>query len=439
VTPDFLCLAKGLSGGYLPVSATLTTEDVFDAFRGSPGARRTFFHGHSYAGNPLACAVALASLDLFESDRVVEGSRQKSQYLKDLISQRIEPLRHVYEVRQRGLMVGIELRRDGREPYPPAAAIGARVCRLVRERGVILRPLGPVVVLMPPLSITGPELEHLVTATAAAIAEATAEGASAAAAAIPLPAPAFEAPPPLRPSAAPAPAPALRGLFIAGTDTAVGKTTVAAALLRLAHRRGLALVPSKPVESGVLDPAAGDAAFLRQAAGRSDIALDEIRPFAFPSPVAPAAGAAAARRPPLEIAELTAAVARVAARGRAVLVEAAGGLLSPYAPAVTGADLAAALGLPILIVARNGLGTINHTALTFAEIRRRALPIAGLVLVDTTAAPTPDRDTNAALIAAATGARPWGPLPFVDNRDPDALADALEACADVEALLAALA
>jgi len=176
VRPDLLCLAKGLTGGYLPLAATLATDAVYDAFRGTHAEQRTFFHGHTYTGNPLACAAALASLDVFARERVLERLPPLIDRLAAGLAARVAPLAHVAAIRQRGLMVGIELQEDPATatPYPFAAAVGARVCRAVRRHGVILRPLGNVVVLMPPLCVGAAEIDLLVTATAAAIAEVTA-------------------------------------------------------------------------------------------------------------------------------------------------------------------------------------------------------------------------------------------------------------------------
>jgi adenosylmethionine-8-amino-7-oxononanoate aminotransferase len=176
VSPDLLCVAKGLTGGYLPLAATLTTQSVYDAFLGNYSEQKTFFHGHTYTGNPLACAAALASLELFEKNRVLSRLAESTTLLADLLAQHIAPLAHVGQIRQCGAMVGIELvrDRDTRAEYPYEAAIGARVCRAAREHGVLLRPLGPVVVLMPPLSITHDELRHLVEVLASCIQAQTA-------------------------------------------------------------------------------------------------------------------------------------------------------------------------------------------------------------------------------------------------------------------------
>jgi adenosylmethionine---8-amino-7-oxononanoate aminotransferase len=150
VRPDLMCLAKGLTGGYLPLAATLATDEIYAAFLAEPSEGKTFFHGHTFTGNPLGCAAALASLRLFDERRVLEHVQNISQR----IAARLEVLRDcpfVGEVRQKGMMVGIELVRDRRtaEPFPPASRLGHQVTLAARKRGVILRPLGDVVVLMP--------------------------------------------------------------------------------------------------------------------------------------------------------------------------------------------------------------------------------------------------------------------------------------------------
>ncbi len=167
VAPDFLCLAKGLTGGYLPLAATLTTERVYEGFLGRFEEFRTFFHGHTYTGNPLACAAALATLDVFEQERTLEGLQPKIE----LLGQLLEPLAAmpaVAEVRRRGFMCGIELQGFGVEER-----IGHQIALAARERGAIIRPLGDVVVLMPPLSISEAELERLVEVVGEAIEAAT--------------------------------------------------------------------------------------------------------------------------------------------------------------------------------------------------------------------------------------------------------------------------
>jgi adenosylmethionine-8-amino-7-oxononanoate aminotransferase len=163
VEPDLMCLGKGISGGYLPLAATLASEDIFQAFLGRYEEFKTFFHGHTYTGNPLACAVAVASLDVFAHDRVLENVTARSRQLQEILQRDFLPLTHVGDIRQQGLMVGVELVRDRhtRRPYSPAEKVGMRVIMEARRRGVIVRPLGNVVVLMPPLSIGEAELDRL--------------------------------------------------------------------------------------------------------------------------------------------------------------------------------------------------------------------------------------------------------------------------------------
>ncbi|MBI5572351.1 MAG: adenosylmethionine--8-amino-7-oxononanoate transaminase [Desulfomonile tiedjei] len=177
VRPDMMALAKGLTGGYLPLAATLATDEIYRAFLGEHKDLRTFFHGHSYTGNALACAAACASLDLFEAEHVLERSQEKIGLLAELLAAEIQPLPHVGDVRQCGFMVGIELMENVslRKSYPMDLRMGARVTQTVRRHGVILRPLGDVVVLMPPLSITPDEMRTLISATARSIKETCGE------------------------------------------------------------------------------------------------------------------------------------------------------------------------------------------------------------------------------------------------------------------------
>jgi len=174
VTPDFLCVAKGLTGGYLPLAATLAQEHIFEAFLGSVADKRTFFHGHTYTGNPLACAAALANLALFEKEQTLERMKPSVEALVGKLEE-ISRLPHVGEVRRRGLMVGVELVRDRatREEYAYGDRMGHRVCLAARKQGILLRPLGAVVVLMPPLSMTVDEARRLGDVVRDAILEVT--------------------------------------------------------------------------------------------------------------------------------------------------------------------------------------------------------------------------------------------------------------------------
>jgi adenosylmethionine-8-amino-7-oxononanoate aminotransferase len=173
-TPDLLTLGKGLTGGYLPLAATLATEEIFAAFLGPYEGYTAFFHGHTFTGNALACAAALASLDLF-TPALCASLPDKAAALARALAARVAGLAHVAEIRQRGSMVGIELQRDParRQSYAPAERIGHRTILAARRRGVILRPLGDVLVLMPPLSISADEIETLVEVAAESIREVT--------------------------------------------------------------------------------------------------------------------------------------------------------------------------------------------------------------------------------------------------------------------------
>ncbi len=176
VTPDLMALAKGLTGGYLPLAATLATERVFEAFLGPVAEGRQLFHGHSYTGNALGCAAALANLQVFEDEGVLARVRSSAAHLATLLDG-LRELRAVGDIRQCGLMVGVELVRDRatREPNDPADRIGHLVCLAMRKHGVILRPLGDTVVILPPLSVTAEELSHLVASLRRCIVEVAGE------------------------------------------------------------------------------------------------------------------------------------------------------------------------------------------------------------------------------------------------------------------------
>ncbi len=163
VSPDFLCLAKGLTGGYLPLAATLTTESVHAAFLGNSTSAKTFQHGHTYGGNPLGAAAALANLRVFEEEQTLEAMVPKIKQLRRRLSA-LADQRHVGDVRQSGLMAGIELvaDRETKCEFPFHRQVGRKVCRRARDHGVFLRPLGDVVVLMPPLAISTSQIDRLV-------------------------------------------------------------------------------------------------------------------------------------------------------------------------------------------------------------------------------------------------------------------------------------
>src|SRR5205823_3412231 len=147
VSPDLMCVAKGISAGYLPLAATFATQKIYDAFLGEPWEGKTFYHGHTYTGNALACAAAIASLDLFEKNNLVASIAEKSVTLASMLDA-LRDLPQVGEIRQKGFMVGIELvqSKEMRQPFDPKRRIGAEVCQRIRKHGVILRPLGDVII-----------------------------------------------------------------------------------------------------------------------------------------------------------------------------------------------------------------------------------------------------------------------------------------------------
>jgi adenosylmethionine-8-amino-7-oxononanoate aminotransferase len=175
VAPDLLCLAKGLSAGYLPLAATLATEKIFAAFRGKYDDYRALFHGHTYGGNPLACATALANIEVFDDERTVDRSRVHADALAALLDTHVAPLAHAGPIRRVGLMVGFDLWKDYAAAlrYPAGERRAHRAALAARERGVVIRPLGDTMVLMPAPAMQPQLLDQLVRVAAEAVAEAT--------------------------------------------------------------------------------------------------------------------------------------------------------------------------------------------------------------------------------------------------------------------------
>lgn len=174
VAPDILCVAKGITGGYLPLAATLTTEDIYNAFLAEYKEFKTFFHGHTYTGNPLACAAAIANLELFEKEETLKRLQPKISLIETELK-KFQELSHVGDIRQKGFMIGIEMVKDKKTkaPYPIEKRVGHKVILEARRRGAILRPLGDVIVLMPPLSIKEAELKRLLKITFESIKDVT--------------------------------------------------------------------------------------------------------------------------------------------------------------------------------------------------------------------------------------------------------------------------
>jgi len=174
VSPDILCLAKGLTGGYLPLAATLVTDGIYNAFLGRYEEFKAFFHGHTYTANPLACQAALANIEMFGNHGVMKKIRSQIRHLEHRL-ERFCALLHVGDIRQAGLMVGLELvkNRETKEPYSLELQIGHRVILEARKRGLIIRPLGNVIVLMPPYSFTMPQISQMCDITYDAIRHVT--------------------------------------------------------------------------------------------------------------------------------------------------------------------------------------------------------------------------------------------------------------------------
>jgi adenosylmethionine-8-amino-7-oxononanoate transaminase len=172
VRPDLMCVAKGLTGGYLPLAATFATQEIFDAFLGHPSENKTFFHGHTYTGNPLACAAAIANLKLMEKNQTVRNVASNAIALADLL-QLLRDLPHIGDIRHTGHMIGIELVRDkfSREPFDPQKRVGHVICNRIRDRGIIVRPLGDTIVLMPAPAMPLEQIEMILSAVYAEVSQ----------------------------------------------------------------------------------------------------------------------------------------------------------------------------------------------------------------------------------------------------------------------------
>jgi adenosylmethionine-8-amino-7-oxononanoate aminotransferase len=408
-----------LSGGYLPLAATLATEEVCAAFSGAVDSGRAFYHGHTYTGNALGCAAAIASLDLLR-DQVLPQLAGKVERLRSLLAGQVLPLEHVGEVRHKGLMVGIELVQDpgSRAPYAAARRMGHQVTLQARRRGVIVRPLGDVVVLMPPLAISHDELELLVRTTAEAIQAATEpgevpEGSSGASERE------------CRLSRAPkAPEPSANGsrstsrtLLVAGTDTGVGKTVVSVLLTTALGRRGLRTATMKPVESGCDAGGPQDAIALASATAR-ELELADLCPYRLSLPVAPES-AASAEEVEVQVPVIRAALDRLQRRAELVVVESAGGIGTPLAPDLLVLDLARELGLPVLLVARDVLGTVGQTLVALRTMAHEGVPCLGVLLSRTDDRPPgPEGPTHAPLLESHGGVPVLGLVPFISEPMP---------------------
>ena len=338
VTPDLLCVAKGLTGGYLPVAATLATDAVYDAFLGRYEEFRHFFHGHTYTGNALGCAAALATLRLLSDGAIVGSVERKASVLREALA----PLRqhpHVGDIRQSGLMCGIEIvaNRAGKTTFPPGDRMGYRICMSLRSRGVFLRPLGDILVLMPPLSSTETELTHLADAVGAALVEHW-----------------------------------VHDLLVTGTDTALARPSAAALIMALRHAAcGRSdSSPRRPGSSATRLQTRRSSHAPPVKSGRSRCRSSGSRSLA----PAVAADRAGVRLDPAEIESriraLRGARCSNSGRGRRAAL--------PLAWGYTRSRPGGADGTQAVVVGRAGLGTLNHLALTVAMLRGRGCRFARL-------------------------------------------------------------
>jgi len=408
IEPDLMAVAKALTGGYLPVAATLVSEHVYQAFLGDWIEFKTFFHGHTFTGNPLGCAAALASLEL----TLAPGFLKRVNQVAARLAARLDALRghpNVGNIRQLGLMGGIELVADkgSRQPLDLSRRSGHNVCLAAREAGVLARPLGDVLVLMPPMSSTPKEVEHLVDALEYGIDRYVA-GRS-----VTVPRlrgggdPAYSV---LKEAAAACRALSAMRLFITGTDTGVGKTVVTMALAAACRARGLTPVACKPVESGLaeLAPHESDRARLATVA----IPLTGVPEVSLARPLSPNI---AARLQGVEIPFDRLADALKSARPVGpLLVEGAGGLMVPCTDGWSFADLARKADLAVLVVVGDKLGCLNHTLLTVQAANSIGLPLAGVVLHRLHAQPTEEaQNHNAAELQRLIGSLFLGCVPYV--------------------------
>ncbi|MEZ0324096.1 MAG: adenosylmethionine--8-amino-7-oxononanoate transaminase [Hydrogenothermaceae bacterium] len=177
VNPDIMAMGKGITGGYLPLAATLTTDEIFNIFLGEFGEAKHFYHGHTYTGNPIACNVALANIDIFEEEKTLNRVKERIKQLSDRLKE-FWDLKHVGDVRQYGLMAGVELVKDKKtmEPFDYGLRTGFKIARKMLKRGIWVRPLGDVMVIMPPLSITEEELDYFLDSLKDSIRELETEG-----------------------------------------------------------------------------------------------------------------------------------------------------------------------------------------------------------------------------------------------------------------------
>ena len=427
VEPDLITVAKGLTGGYLPVAATLAGEEIYEAFLADYAEFKTFFHGHTYTGNPLGCAVALANLDEIEGTDLVARVADRSSALKARLMGRLSRHPNVGDIRLLGLMGGVELVADRatKARFPVAARTGHQVILKAREAGLLLRPLGDVIVLMPPLASTDAELEFLVDGMAWAIEQVLGGGASCNQRTLPalpkiprrgrldlLPGPRPESTPPR--------------ILVTGTDTGVGKTVAAAALGLAARSHGLDLTCWKPVESGVPrgQDEGPDQALYRNLGLAGP--RDRWPTAGFRDPVSPHLAARAEGRS----VDVDGLVRRLREGDEPLLVEGAGGLMVPLDGTSTWADLALRADLGVLVIAPNRLGCLNQVFSVSYLLRTMGIEVCGVILNQHQADATDlSAGSNADELAHCLGDLFLGVLPDLGALDPATLTPAASSIA----------
>jgi len=430
VEPDLITVAKGLTGGYLPVAATLAGEEIYEAFLADYAEFKTFFHGHTYTGNPLGCAVALANLDEIECADLVARVADRSSALKARLMGRLSRHTNVGDIRLLGLMGGVELVADRatKARFPVAARTGHQVILKAREAGLLLRPLGDVIVLMPPLASTDAELEFLVDGMAWAIeqvlgaTEGTRQSNQRTLPAIPkiprrgrldlLPGPRLEPTPPR--------------ILVTGTDTGVGKTVAAAALGLAARAHGLDISCWKPVESGVpRGKDEGPDQSLYRTLGLAGPG-DRWPTMGFRDPVSPHLAARTEGR----AVDVDGLVRRLRDGDEPLLVEGAGGLMVPLDGTQTWADLALRADLGVLVIAPNRLGCLNQIFSVSYLLRTMGIEFCGVILNQHQADATDlSAGSNADELARYLGDLFLGVMPDLGTLNAASLASAATATA----------
>ena len=378
IEPDLVTVAKGLTGGYLPVAATLAGDTLYEAFLGEYEEFKTFFHGHTYTGNPLGCAVAVANLDLIEAEDLVARVAANSEVLEERLTSRLSRHPNVGDIRLLGFMGGVELVADRatKARLPVEARTGHQVILKAREAGLLLRPLGDVIVIMPPLAATDGELEFLVDGMAWAIDQVFGERSSKPSGPT-LPAiPRIQRRGRLDLLPGPRPAKAPPRILVTGTDTGIGKTVVAAALGVAARAAGLDIACWKPVESGVPrgHDEGPDQSLYRALGLAPDRKAWPVRGYR--DPVSPHLAARSEGR----AVDAEGLVHRLRLGDEPLLVEGAGGLLVPLDGATTWADLALRADLGALVVAPNRLGCLNQVFSAVYLLRTMGIELCGVVL-----------------------------------------------------------